>query len=661
VRENPAPPLARVWLYAATAGLVLFVGYAVAPFGGAPGEQAIGRWLNAGIGVAPGLYCVGRGLTRRRERLAWLLLGIGSTAWGLGAVWYLTAYYEADSVPFPSPADVGYLGFYPFAYAGLVLLVRSRLTEFRRTLWLDGLIGGLAVAALAVAVVFQAVLDQVGGSPEAIATNLAYPLGDALLIALVVLVAGMSGWRPGREWLLIGLGLVVFFVGDSVYLLETSQGTYSAGHLLDASWPAALLLIAHAASRPAPATKAVSADGLVVLVMPVFFMLVMIGLQAWGHVHPLNGLALVLISLALVAGVARLALTFVENMSMLRRSRIEALTDQLTLLSNRRRLLTDLEAALDGAERKLLVLLDLNGFKQYNDTFGHQAGDALLARLSRALARAVDGVGNAYRPGGDEFCILVELGEHSPDPLVAAAVAALCEQGEGFEITASYGSLVLPDEARLVSEALRLVDQRMYAQKQRGRPTAQEQSSRVLLGVLAERQPDVSSHMERVAELAEGVAMRLGLSTEVVREIRFAAALHDIGKVAIPDGIINKPGPLAAEDLGFIRKHTLIGQRIMGAAPALAGAARLVRSSHERMDGTGYPDGLAGEEIPIGSRIILVCDAFDAMLTERPYAPARSVDEALQELSAHAGTQFDPAVVAAFAEELVQASSARAA
>jgi two-component system, cell cycle response regulator len=661
MRERIVSQLGRVSLYIMTAALVLFVVYASRHFGGSISEELIGRWLNAAIGIAPGLYCVGRALTGRRERLPWLLLGCGATAWGIGGIYYLAAYYHATSVPFPSPADIGYLALYPFMYPGLLLLMKGRLRGFRRTLWLDGVIGGLAVASLATAIVFQAVVKQVGGSAAAVATNLAYPLADAVLIALVVLVAGMSGWRPGRELWLIGLGLLVFFVGDSTYLVESAQGTYTTGHLLDASWPAGLLLIAYAASRPTPARKTIPADGWAILVMPVFFILAMVGLEAWDHSHQLNTLAIVLTSLTLVAGVARLALTFAENMTMLGQSRNEALTDQLTHLGNRRSLLADLEAALDGGERHLLVLLDLNGFKHYNDSFGHLAGDALLTRLAGALASTADTSSRAYRLGGDEFCVLVALTDRTPEPLIAAAAAALCEQGDGFEINASYGTLILPEEASTVSEALRIADERMYAQKQSGRPTAQEQSSRVLLGVLAERQPDISSHMARVADLAEGVALRLGLTPEAVREIRIAAALHDIGKVAIPDGIINNTGPLNADEMSFVRKHTLIGQRIMAAAPALTSAARLVRASHERYDGTGYPDGLAGNEIPIGSRIILVCDAYDAMIATRPYAPARSVEEALTELTAHAGTQFDPNIVAIFNTELAHRLTAIAA
>jgi HD-GYP domain-containing protein (c-di-GMP phosphodiesterase class II) len=145
----------------------------------------------------------------------------------------------------------------------------------------------------------------------------------------------------------------------------------------------------------------------------------------------------------------------------------------------------------------------------------------------------------------------------------------------------------------------------------------------------------------------------MGIEGSEFEDLRCAAALHDVGKVAIPDAIITKPAPLTDEEWAFMRRHTLIGERILAAAPALSGAAQLVRSSHERWDGKGYPDGLAGNEILLSSRIIAVCDAFDAMISDRPYAPSQTVVEALAELRRCAGTQFDPWIVDIFEGILV--------
>jgi two-component system cell cycle response regulator len=169
---------------------------------------------------------------------------------------------------------------------------------------------------------------------------------------------------------------------------------------------------------------------------------------------------------------------------------------------------------------------------------------------------------------------------------------------------------------------------------------------------LAERHPDLGTHHDGVAELVEQVAEQLGVDGEELSQLKHAASLHDIGKVAIPDAIITKPAALTDEEWAFMRRHTLIGERILAAAPALGGAARLVRSSHEAWDGSGYPDALADVEIALGARIIAVCDSFDAMISDRPYAPRKTIHEALAELKRCAGTQFDPSIIPIFEQVL---------
>jgi diguanylate cyclase (GGDEF)-like protein len=320
-------------------------------------------------------------------------------------------------------------------------------------------------------------------------------------------------------------------------------------------------------------------------------------------------------------------------------------TDVLTELGNRRRLLTDLDEAMTVPGMKL-TFFDLDGFKAYNDSFGHQAGDVLLTRLGRRLHAAVSGSGEAYRLGGDEFCILVSGPD--ADTARAAAVEALREHGDAFAIGSSHGTVELATEVATPDKALLLADQRMYDSKNNGRMSAGRQSTDVLLRALAERDPALISHVGDVALMAQAVARELGVAEDQLPAIRQAAELHDVGKVAIPDDILGKPGPLDEEEWTFIRRHTAIGERIVAAAPALTFVAKLVRHSHERWDGEGYPDGLAGDEIPLGSRIVSVCDAFDAMVGERPYRASRNFDGALRELARCAGSQFDPTVVAAF-------------
>jgi two-component system, cell cycle response regulator len=172
--------------------------------------------------------------------------------------------------------------------------------------------------------------------------------------------------------------------------------------------------------------------------------------------------------------------------------------------------------------------------------------------------------------------------------------------------------------------------------------------------MVSERTPDLRDHIADVAKLALGVGRRVGLRGQELHEVVRAAELHDIGKMAIPDAILQKPGPLDAAEWEFMRQHTVVGERMLHVAPALAGVARLVRGSHERIDGGGYPDGMRGDEIPLGARIVAVCDAFHAMTSNRPYKAAMTIDQAVAELARCSGTQFDPDVVAAFQAELAE-------
>ena len=322
--------------------------------------------------------------------------------------------------------------------------------------------------------------------------------------------------------------------------------------------------------------------------------------------------------------------------------------DPLTGLGNRPRLLGDIEARLPGAGKQhplLLILLDLEGFKAYNDAYGRQAGNALLTRIGRKLVEALGEIGSVYRTAGDEFSVLAPVGINGAGPTVASAVKALSEQGEGFEVTASYGTVLLPTEATTPAEALRFADRRLYGRR-RARPESSSRQAEAVLKVLAERSRDRGRSY--VGALCEAVGRKLDLGGDEMAALLAASALHDIGKVAIPDEILSKPGSLTEDEWEFIHSHPVIGERILSAAPALVHAAKLVRSTHERFDGRGYVDSLGGEEIPLGSRIIAVCDAYDAMTSDRPYRSAMSPEGAHSELRRCAGTQFDPAVVDAF-------------
>ena len=345
--------------------------------------------------------------------------------------------------------------------------------------------------------------------------------------------------------------------------------------------------------------------------------------------------------------VIALVLTYRENRALLSASRSEARTDPLTGLGNRRQLLEDLADLGPTSAPRIFGLFDLDGFKSYNDTFGHPAGDALLAEIAGRLRLAVVPEGRAYRLGGDEFCIVAPHVHEGREP-IAAASWALSAHGEGFTIGSSFGVVFLPQEADSPGETLRLADRRMYSAKSRRPRSPERQTRNVLLRVLREREPELGDHLRSVAQLAVELGQAIHLEPEQLDEVARAAELHDIGKIGVPDSILHKGAPLTSSEWEIMRSHPVIGERILSSAPAMTPVAKLVRSTHERWDGGGYPDRLVEDQIPMGSRLIAVCDAFVAMTESRPWRRTLSFDEAAGELRRCAGTQFDPELVNAF-------------
>ena len=603
--------------------------------------------------VAVGV-CAARALRRSEDRAAWLLISCSLLTWAAGDFVWTMWLNGLARPPYPSIADPLYLAMYPAIYAALLLLMRSQFRHVGVAVWLDGLVVGLATAAAGAALIFPAVVAASGGGTAAVIVTLAYPLCDFFLLVFIALGFALSGWRPGRQWLLLGVGIAISACADMIFAYQEAHGAYVAGGILDTMWPASMAVMALGAWQPASSKVRKAVVGRHTVLLPAAFGLIALALLISASLRPLTPLALGLATGALLAAGARASLTYLENVRMLKRQTLDAITDALTGLGNRRRLMEDLDvAAQHGLQGRpsTLVFFDLNGFKRYNDSFGHGAGDALLARLGAALAVSVEGHGGAYRLGGDEFCALLDGCFPRGDGLVARTQSALADQGSGFSITAACGVVVLPEEADTVTLALNLADERMYAEKGTGRAT-QSQTQSVLLQLLTEREPTLHHHVYDVGQLSLAVGRRFKLDSEQLDELRRAAELHDIGKLALPEEILNKPGPLSESEQLFIGQHTIIGERILNVAPALRQVASLVRSSHERWDGQGYPDRLAGTASPLGARIIAACDAYDAMTSTRPYQARRSREDAIAELRRRSGSQFDPDVVAALCEHL---------
>jgi two-component system, cell cycle response regulator len=634
--------------------------YAVAILLTSPGDalnDALTRWVYTGLFVLSVAIAAARAVRVPTDRVAWSVVTLSLASWCFAELYDVIVQPTA----YPSVADFGWLLFYPLLYVGIVLLVRRRATSIAGHLWLDGVTASVGAAALGSALLFEAVVQATDESRAAVATNLAYPLGDVLLLSAVFGVFTLAGWRIERPWFVLGAGVVATTVADAIYLFELTS--YQAGTAIDILWPLSTLLIGTAGWVAARGREArFNVAGRSLLAVPMVCALVGIGILIVDHFDRLNLLAVTLATTTLLLVLVRLAFTFRENAQLYALTRHESMTDELTGLGNRRRLLGDLErlVASERVPLTMLAIFDLNGFKSYNDSFGHPAGDALLARLGEKLAGVPQGRGGAYRLGGDEFCVVAHVEPGYTGQLLERSSDALSERGEGFDITSSYGAVLLPDETTDVIHALALADERLYSQKH-NRRLEHAPSVHAFLESLAIREPDLLEHPDGLARLAAAVAERLGLGGDGIDAVFRAARLHDLGKLAVPEEILNKRDPLDEREWEFIHQHTIVGERILRASPAFRSVAPIVRSSHENWDGSGYPDGLHGEEIPLPARIIRVCDAFIAMTSKRPYRDALTVAAALTELEREAGSHFDPDVVRVLVAQVLEATAGRAA
>jgi two-component system, cell cycle response regulator len=616
------------------------------------------------VGVAASCAAVGasrRCADRPRLRSAWRLLAAASIAYLAGDI-AQTIYELEGPLPFPSVADALYLSFYPLMLWGLLRFPARRHDHGAEVrLMLDLAVVAIGGAMVVTYVVLGPTLRQGGPHSLSSAVSIAYPVGDMiLLVGLGSVLLRRTALSSARSLQFMVAGLLFFVAADLAYGYIQLHGTYAGGDPVDSLWMIAIALfaVAGAAQRRPGSTDVVSeAKRRTTSWAPYVAVAVGFGLLIVNH-HDLS-LVIAAVLLATLVSVRQL-LTQNDLLRLQRLASYQSLHDPLTGLPNRRRLIDDLDVALLTStpnRPQTLAMFDLDGFKTYNDTFGHFAGDQLLASVGQRLLEFVGPHGCAYRLGGDEFCVLLHGLTRPPEQIVAGAAEALAETGTGFAIGASYGMVTIPREANDVSTALHIADTRMYAKKKgRRAATILSQTRDVLLGATAEHSASLPEHMLEVGELSRNVARRLGLDAETVELTLRAGELHDVGKLAIPESILSKPGPLSDTEWVFVRNHTLIGQRVLNAAPALEPVAKLVRSTHERYDGAGYPDGLSGEEIPLPSRIVFACDAFHAMTSARAYGPGMSETDARAELTRCAGSQFDPIVVDALLAELDQRS-----
>ncbi len=436
----------------------------------------VGNFAYFGCAALCALRAVG---VRDRQRAGWAAIALALLLFALGNLVWTTAVQFMDPVPYPSIQDALFLPFYPIAYLGIVLLVRKDMPTWgSRAIWLDGLIAALGVAALEAAVIIAEVIRFNTGDTGDVATNLAYPVGALVLITMLVAVFAVQGWRPGRMWWVLGAGLALFAVADSVYMIQALAETYVTGTPLDAVWMVGTFLMASAAwlrtnARPEEERRTQP------VFIPGLFIVTSLSIVVWATWHEVLPLAVVLATGTLLVAVVRLAHAY-RQLQTLAESRREARTDELTGLPNRRLFYETLRRSLEenGSEPPAplaVLMIDLDRFKEINDSLGHRVGDEVLRQLGPRLASVVGASGTVARLGGDEFgLLLVPLS----DPDVATETAERIRadlrrsfhlDGMTLHVDASIGIALAPEHGIVADSLLQRADVAMYEAKRNRR------------------------------------------------------------------------------------------------------------------------------------------------------------------------------------------------
>jgi diguanylate cyclase (GGDEF)-like protein len=428
-------------------------------------------WLNNIAYLLSPLVCLLRCRHSRTFARSWKVLALGLLVYGLGNVYWTIFVRPQDPEPFPSPADAMWLAFYAFAFVALLLIVRDIAVRLPLSLWLDGIVGGLAVAAV-MAAFAGPIFAVTGGSFAAVATTLAYPLLDVVLLLVLTAVLALFHWRPPAGMWFFAAGLTSFVVADIVYLFHAANGTYEPGGVNDTAWVIATMLMAFAAGRPRKPSGVVLPSWLL-LGIPVGANLVAVTMLVFANIIDLHPIAVTLAALTITAALFRLVVTFAE-VRRLAHSRELALTDELTGLGNRRAFYEQVESltrGLSAHSSAALLLLDLDRFKEVNDSLGHHAGDDLLRLVAARLTKVLTGRSHRLaRLGGDEFAVFLL----DTDPEQAAEFATQIRQvlrppfkvdAVTVRVDASVGIAQYPTDGREVAPLLRRADIAMYNAK----------------------------------------------------------------------------------------------------------------------------------------------------------------------------------------------------
>jgi diguanylate cyclase (GGDEF)-like protein len=401
-----------------------------------------------------------------RDRRGWAVLTVAVGAWIAGALWDAVAGQPSEV----GPADALWLAFYPFAYLAVALRARATLNRLARTVRMDGLVGVLSVGAVGWLLVIDPIVGALPGLHATTIVNTAYVTGDLVLVGLTVAVLALHGWHAGRGWALLGAGLAVFAAGDSLYLLQVTHGTYVQGSPMDVLWGVGIVLMALSAWQSSPEGRP-AAPTLAVIAPPFACALAALGVLVYAGLHRAPAVAVVLAAGAALASMGRTALSFTD-VRRLAEVRRQATTDDLTGLPNRRHLDRRLRERLDVARERgtsvALLLIDLDGFKELNDTLGHRAGDLVLEQIGPRLRAVLRGDDELARLGGDEFAVVLsDAADAEPvgRRIGQALGAGLTVDDIDVRIGASIGIAVFPEHGEDAETLLQRADVAMYQAK----------------------------------------------------------------------------------------------------------------------------------------------------------------------------------------------------
>ena len=410
----------------------------------------------------------------REKRGPWTLLAVGLTLYTAGNLLWALWLQELPVPPTPSISDALWLALYPTSYVGLLWLGRPAARGAGAGVWLDGLVAGLGVTALGIAIVFQPVLDAATGPFAAVATALAYPIADLVLAALVVGILGLRGWRVDLGWGLIGGGFLALAVADIILLLYVANGGMQTSIAANVFYILGVGLLALAAWHPPRERERTTVEGWSMIAVPSMFVCAAVGLLVYAHEEDIPDLAVALAAATVLVATVRMVVTF-RDVRALAETRRQAHTDDLTSMPNRRLFMRragdSIAAARLTGGKVGLLLIDLDHFKELNDTLGHHAGDLLLGQIGPRLRRELRSTDNLGRLGGDEFGLVLEGPCEEEDAMRVAAKlrAALREPfevaGLQLRITASIGIAMFPAHAGTVEELLQRADIAMYEAK----------------------------------------------------------------------------------------------------------------------------------------------------------------------------------------------------